>query len=509
MSTYQSLYRYRKVFVRSAGSKTRVRVSRCKSTPPRETKVCPVCDSKIAADARQCEYCQTDLTLFDFGGGTTIESSEVRGGDTRSIDEILASIAGGTESQPEIFETLKNVARSSEGSDEAIAKGPEISSPKEEEPLAEQFICPVCESYVDANATVCPGCGAQFAEGDAAEFECPMCRSIVSAEANSCPECGVVFAMETEKGPEAQPAAGAKPPPERAALGSSAPPRAPIPSATQLALADRLLAVRTARREERTELPTGDRKLMYRALPKLVNEVKALLLSAKGMGLGIEKEKRVINEAIAAGKRRNIERAVSVIDNAKRALTMACTEFIANEIESFVREVNSAGTDIGDTDIEQRLEEAVNRLEAGNYDGAWERYLQATKGFRAQAHDYVRAREKLESDRRLVADLKGMGVDVGDVERLLVRARDAMKRRDQTTAVETLNQVRRRLAEDLPGFVQDEMRKARNTLLELKVRGADLSKPIGILKVASVHAKKEEWREAIRYLKEFLKEMGS
>src|SRR3989442_915253 len=37
--------------------------SRCRLTPAKETKVCPVCDTPIDANARVCPSCQTDLTL--------------------------------------------------------------------------------------------------------------------------------------------------------------------------------------------------------------------------------------------------------------------------------------------------------------------------------------------------------------------------------------------------------------------------------------------------------------
>src|SRR2546426_888148 len=83
--------------------------SRCRLTPAKETKVCPVCDTPIDANARVCPSCQTDLTLFDIGGGLDPTDTPVK--DGRSIDEILASIMEGKEDHREIFETLKNVAR--------------------------------------------------------------------------------------------------------------------------------------------------------------------------------------------------------------------------------------------------------------------------------------------------------------------------------------------------------------------------------------------------------------
>ena len=66
-------------------------------------------------------------------------------------------------------------------------------------------------------------------------------------------------------------------------------------------------------------------------------------------------------------------------------------------------------------------------------------------------------------------------------------------------------QARDRMKRDVPAFVQDEMRKARNELLDLKVQGNDLAKPIGILKDASGNVKQEAWGDALRQIREFRK----
>src|SRR3972149_3225854 len=87
LSTYHSLYRDHKFFLPRYGSEN-VRALRCSRTPPKATKVCPVCDATIEADARNCPSCLTDLSLFDLGGG----SEDVHVGEGKNIDDILASI---------------------------------------------------------------------------------------------------------------------------------------------------------------------------------------------------------------------------------------------------------------------------------------------------------------------------------------------------------------------------------------------------------------------------------
>src|SRR2546428_12881564 len=114
--------------------------SRCRLTPAKEPKVCPVCDTPIDADARVCPSCQTDLTLFDIGGSPDPVEMPVK--DGRSIDEILASIMEGKEDHHEIFETLKNVARETPESAEVGAAATARHAKEAAAETGEQVLCP-------------------------------------------------------------------------------------------------------------------------------------------------------------------------------------------------------------------------------------------------------------------------------------------------------------------------------------------------------------------------------
>ena len=468
-----------------------------------------MCDSSIDADARVCPSCQTDLTLFDLKGGSH-ESSEVAVKDGRSIDEILADIMEGKEDHQEIIETLKNVARETPEADGSVAAKPVPASTTARE-LGEQFLCPVCETLVAADATVCPGCGAEFSEGQTTEYECPVCSASVPADADQCPSCGARFADDAvAKIPTrhektrasadvvAQAAARAAGLVVTEATGQR-PLRSPVLT--------RLEALREKRKEMDRRVPSGDRKLLYRELPKLVNEVKPLLVSAKRIGLEIEDGKRMINEAIQAGKGRDIERAVSRIAEARHALDIAFVDFIGSGIDRFLREMRAAKGDEGIQTVTPILLEAIGRLEAGDYDGAWDTFQDALAQFESEAKDFRDARKAVDEGDRLIRDVRAMGMDVSSSERLLRQARDLMERRDVASALRLGQQAQDWLKREVPAFVQEEMRKARAQLLDLKLKGNDLAKPIGILKEASTSVKQEDWGEALHLIREFYEEV--
>ena len=452
--------------------------------------------------------------MFDVGG----ESQELVDGpvkDGRSIDEILASIMGGKEDHPAIFETLKNVARETSEADEVLAETKSTPATETAKELGERFLCPVCETLVAADATVCPGCGVEFSEGAATEYECSVCGASVPADANRCPGCGVRFMEEGKPAARTPPAIETPRAPAEAIekFRPAAPAATIVPEtvpakAARTPLEKRIDQLRSTRREAERRIPSGDRKILYRELPKLVNEVKPLLVSAKRIGLEIEDGRRIINDAIQAGKSRDIERAVTLIADARCARDIAFVDFICGRIDTLLQELRVAKGDAGVQAATPKVFEAVSRLEAGDYDVAWDMYEAALGTFQSEAKDFHEARKILDDGDRLSREVRAMGMDFRDSERLLRQGRESLEQRDVAGAFRLGKQAQERLMRDVPSIVQTEIRKARNELLELKVRGNDLSKPIGILKDASTFVKQEAWGEALRQIREFYKTIG-
>jgi len=408
----------------------------------------------------------------------------------------------GKSDQPEIFETLKNVASDHRSTKDLLveAKPGEAEVPAVKEEPEQQFLCPVCDTPVHPDEKVCPGCGAEFSEGESTEYECPVCKAAVPADADHCPSCGVRFATEAEPASELRPEAEPSTPPP------APPPASPGVQALRLGMGPKVASLRDEVRTERHDLPFGDRKLIARELPRLVNEVKPLLVSAKRIGIGIDEGKRLIASAVEAGKRKEMEKAVRLISDARRSLDLAFVDFIGSHLESFASEVEAAGPGQAASLARPLLEGSLAKLGQHDYDAAWDSLQSARHAFASQAKEYTEGRKILDSTEHLMAEVRSLGMDTRDVERLLRQGHEAAERRDLPGSLRLARQSQERLLQAVPEFVQAEMREARNALLEMKVRGSDLSKPVGILKEASAHVKNEEWSEAIRFLKEFQKE---
>jgi len=466
-----------------------------------KTRACPVCDSAIDEGARQCPECNTDLSLFDIDsdGVSDIDKTPVPAG--KAIDDILASIAKDKEVRPDIFDHMKTIATNGTQEDDILADTPG-------EPGAE-FACPDCGTRVAPNAQLCPSCGAQFAEETVEQFECPLCNAVVDVDATSCPSCGVQFAQEV-----ASPPAPARP--ARAAPGATVDElgleEKPAPTSTKPAgssIKERLRQVAKSRRIPPDE-GAADRGALYKELPRLVNDVKPLLLVAKKIGVEIGEQKDLISEAIAYGKKRDVERAVQLIRQAQFLLEETFTSALVERIDSILVDAERSRQTGGDVGEALSLCVAsIEALEKRDYNASADKIKEAKEEFDARSGGYGKAREEYELSKSLVIDARKLGLDLREANTDLRRAESALQGRNWDQATLLAVQARQSLFKALPGLLNAEMKKARNALLEMKVKGGDLAKPVGILKQASIHMKRQEFADALKFVAMFRDQVGN
>ena len=409
-----------------------------------------------------------------------------------NLDDLLDSIAEGKEVKGDIFDTIKSA-----GKTDAAHRG--IGGPGAALAEAAKFECPVCGSAVDEDAKTCPSCGAEFAEEAVVQFECPACGATVDAATTVCPSCGVTFASEEEIEASAAPSGAPAGVPARSA--------AAVVEVREVELRARLARAQSARSGTGPASPPVDRRALYKELPRLVNEVKPLLLSARRVGVDIEEPKRLINDAITAGKRREIDRAVALVSQSKASLERSFTAQIASRVEALLGDLEKArsgGSKVGP--VETLLDESIRKLEGGDFVVASERANAAREEFEKLAGGYHKAKESLRGAEALAEDGRVFGLDVREAERAVRQGREALGRREYDRATQLAEQAKGAIMRVLPDFLNEEMKRARNKLLDLKMRGGDLTRPIGILKQASIHLKREEYGDAMRFVRMFRRE---
>ncbi|MFQ5884342.1 MAG: zinc ribbon domain-containing protein [Thermoplasmata archaeon] len=492
----------------------------------KDKKTCPVCDAVVDVSTRKCPSCDTDLTLFDIDMDGELDVDKITIGDDKSIDDILSSIVGKDESS-KLLEDIKTIGEDSEMDATATeAKEVEASEAAEAEE-AGVFECPSCGAEVGVDQATCPNCGVEFEGEGVEEFECPICNSPVSADADSCPNCGVRFeageeeeaAPEPEVPPEGRPEVSPEPKPEDAPEvkpevapppepPEEEPPPAPVEEPVPT-LSERLLAEREERIKKQP-LETYEGQNLYKVLPTLVNQIKPMLAIAKKHGIDIGRSKEMISSAVAANKARDMEGAVRIIQQAKRTLSDSFTKEIANDVEDFVEDVKEAkkvGCDVAGS--EELVREAITALRDEDYEVAISDLEAAMKDLDRTAGNYRQASQSLEEASQLAKDAGALGIDIKEAVGLIAEGKEALNRKGWETAILFAKRSTEGLAKALPEVLLEEMKKAKDSLLELKMKGGDLRRAMGIYKQASLSMQKGDYSGVLSHLRVFKQEVSS
>ncbi len=254
---------------------------------------------------------------------------------------------------------------------------------------------------------------------------------------------------------------------------------------------------------------TGEAQDLYNQLPKLVSEVKPMLLQARTMGVEIGDTKDLINQAIAAGKARDIREAVRLVKRSKRKLKDYFSLQLAYRIESLHKEVMEAKAKGGETgEAEDLVKSAVALLEGEHYEAAHNEIEEAKESFSKLAGGYYEASKEIRSVRGLLESAGDFDIDLSEAEGLLRKSEEAQEKQEWDVSLLYAKQARDRVLRELPTRLRVEMQQARKSLMDLKVQGRDLSKPIGILKQASISLKKKAYGDALKYVQMFRAEVA-
>jgi len=531
-------------------------------------KLCPICDSPLQPGSKKCGFCGTDLSIFELDMESPKKAAEPEPESPpkpsihAKVEEVLSrpAPAPAPERRPEpVVEEVKPAAEPVV--EETVSEPAEEPAPAAEEPkAAESFECPQCGTHVGTNANSCPKCGVLFAEEGADMFQCPACNTLVSVDAESCPGCGAMF---VEPGQEAAPEPSPEPveAPVRARPEVSPPVErakpAPEPEKPEEP-ADKLSGVKSlfgklkfGRKEKAAEpepevkpepkpapmpevrhvkeaprpAPPSQPAAVVREAPavspkpapampvskdkgkelaRMVAEMKPLLALAREREVDIGESKDLIDEAALAGRERQLDKAIDLVQKSKAVLMGRIDAHLGQIIarlkddmkvaRGFGGDVSRAGTYM------QELERAKSSIDV---EAAFVYVDKVEKELSPITGRYNESRKKLASSKQFIADCEMFLVDTKDARRLLVEANKAFETKDFDRFDAQVKSINESLYKAIPARMNEEMVKAREDLLEAKVKGVNITPMLTVLKSATSLMKSGDYSQAIREMRDF------
>lgn len=310
-----------------------------------------------------------------------------------------------------------------------------------------EFDCPECGRHIVGETAKCPGCGTEFVIEEVPMIECPSCGEACPLESEKCPACGESLAEEGED-------------------------------------------------ELRQEFP------------RLVAEVKPLLIISKDYEVEVGEGRRLIDKAVQAGKQRDLATAVQMVKEARSSIKAALDERLALEegnLEKLVYIVSRSGVD--PKEVSESLTALRGLREEGDVEGALQAAAKGRKAAERSSGKYLEANDLAESLSRLIDICDLFYLDSREAKRMLHEARDAGDHGDWGMMGILARKGREQLMRSLPEATRAEMRKAKNQLLDAKADGKDVRTLVKVLKDAGVALNRERYDVALELLADFKDEI--
>ena len=523
-------------------------------------KLCPICDSPLQPGSKKCGFCGTDLSIFDMevespkpAPSPAVTPAPKPSVEAR-IEEIFAKPIVPEKPpppRPQETATVPPARPIVAPPEKKIVPEPpsttEHARPVEEKAkeALEYFECPECGSLVDTTASSCPKCGVLFAEEGAEMFQCPACNTLVNVDATSCPGCGAVF-VEPEEAPAAKPIAPKKdleppvaevriPPkpapapapakeeekkglfglfkkakkeefeekPVKPAVEEKAPPR---PSPPKMPAVAKPVAETRVVREEAVAQPVVKDK--GKDLARMVAEMKPLLSLAREKEVNIGESKQLIDEAAIAGRERQLDRAIELVQKSKSMLMREIDAQLAKEIGRINDEMKVAREFGGDISrASTYVQEIARARSTGDVEAAYVYLDKAKKELLPITGRYNESKKRLASFKQLISDSEAFLVDTKEARGMLVDAAKALDVKDFDRLDTIIKGAQERLYLAIPARMNDEMRKAKDDLLDAKMKNVNITPMITILKSATNLMKAGDYAQALKEMREFKETM--
>lgn len=402
----------------------------------------------------------------------------------------------------------------------------------------EMFQCPACNTLVSVDATTCPGCGAMFVEPDealpaevasasaATELPTPPAPAAKDLEPplrevkpeKSLEEKAKTGAEKEKHGwfrwgkkeepkpePTPEPVPAPKLPKERVehAKPEVRQVREPIREIAPSKPAVRA-AVPPAVSMPAPAHPMGAGQDKGSTLARMVAEMKPLFTLANDKEIDVTEAKQLIDDAVVAGRERQVDKAIDLVQKSRTVLMGKVDANLAQQIGKLNEEIKIARDFGGDISRPTTYIQEVSRARAsGDIEAAFVYVDKVRKELLPITGRYNESRNKLTDLKKLIQNCEIFVVDTKEARRILVDATKSFEMKDFDKVDALIREANENLAKGIPARMSEEMRKAKEDLIEAKSKNVNITPLLTVLKSATGLMKAGDYPQAVKEMRDF------
>ncbi len=220
----------------------------------------------------------------------------------------------------------------------------------------------------------------------------------------------------------------------------------------------------------------------------------------------VENTQRAIAEAVRRARKRDLVNAVQLAWSARITMEQSVALQLAQRLEILREDLGAQKKKRRTYPVsEALLEEAIGQLAEGRVREAFDKLQLAKEDMASKSSGQSEARYALRAAEELINDVGQLGVGIADVKEILTQGKAALRKGNWENATQLAAAAQQRATQSIQHGIAEEMKRARQTVMELKMQGRDVGSLIDLLKQASASVKEGGFAEALEYLQMFKK----
>jgi cellobiose-specific phosphotransferase system component IIA/RNA polymerase subunit RPABC4/transcription elongation factor Spt4 len=416
---------------------------------------------------------------------------------------------------------------------------------------AEMFQCPACNTLVSMDAKSCPGCGAVFVESEEAEqsvssgapstgraavqselpkkdLEPPIeevkIEKAISAKLKESEleekKKGGWFKWGKKEEPKPEPKGKPEskvdqiPPPiasspKKPAGESVRELRSPVKEMAQKQAAPAPVRpapspAPAAPRQAPTPAPAPSSQDKGEQLARMVAEWKPLFALASEKEIDPGESKQLIDEAIIAGRERQVDKAIELVRKSKAILTENVDAHLAQQIVKLNEEIRVARDFGGDISRPTTyIQEVTRARSSGDIEAAYVYAEKVKKELLPITGRYNGARTKISDLKKLIQDCETFIVDTKEARRIVAEATKSFELKDFDKVDVLVKSANDNLFKAIPIRMTEEMKTARERLIDAKSRNVNITPMLTVLKSTMGLLKAGDYAQAVKEMRDF------
>ncbi len=247
------------------------------------------------------------------------------------------------------------------------------------------------------------------------------------------------------------------------------------------------------------------RKDRFKKIQQMIPRIKELLQTAEEFGIDIEEGKKLIDEAMDSTKDNSYVEAINSLNECKIFFQKRLDNEIGEEIENIESESSS-------DKVESILQEIKTTKKEEDYEKVYELIEEAKH--KIESEKEPEEKEEIEEPKIDFSFVESMieqaqEYDFGfpEASELIDEAKELHDKGNFDESEEHLEEAEKKISERLPHLLRKEIKEAKEDLKNAKIKGAEISEPVQLLKEINESMKRDNLRKSFEKLKEYKKKM--